>query len=150
MNAAFSSSVAAELHDDETRFVGQLRTVTAIQHVVIPLTADPLVKRMSTLRRRDDTCPDTFKSEWFVHSFLVRRLQEVKGYTQNLVIDRIARGDVISCDKLAADGIVEMWFDDLSSLTAGFKSNAGKTLMSHATEFISEISNFLVDVEPVV
>jgi uncharacterized protein (TIGR02118 family) len=107
---------------------------------------------MSTLKRRADVSPEKFKAEWFdVHSFLVKRLPEIKGYTQNLVFGRShTRGKPATYEDLPINGIVELWFTDADSLNAGFASDAGKTLMTHATEFISEISTFLVETHEVV
>jgi hypothetical protein len=51
---------------------------------------------------------------------------------------------------LPIDGIVELWFTDIDSLNAGFTSDAGKTLMTHASEFLAEISTFLVETHEVV
>jgi uncharacterized protein (TIGR02118 family) len=153
MAAAFATDHVKRLGEDEARFIGELKLITAIQHVVIPKRARaPLIKRMSTLKRRPDVSAETFKAEWLdVHSFLVKRLPEVKGYTQNLIFDRShGRGRPATYDELPIDGIVELWFEDLDRLDAAFASDAGKTLMTHATEFIGEISTFLVGTHEVV
>ena len=149
MQAAFASEQQVkELGEDENRFIGELKLVTAVQHVVIPKPAGaPLIKRMSTLKRWPDVSAEKFKAEWFdVHSVLVKRLPQVKAYTQNLIFDRShGRGMPASYEDLPIDGIAELWFTDVDSLNAGFASDAGKTLMTHATEFIAEISTFLVE-----
>jgi uncharacterized protein (TIGR02118 family) len=153
MSAAFATEQVQRLGEDEDRFIGELKLITAIQHVVVPKPAGvPLIKRMSTPRRRADVSSEKFKSEWFdVHSFLVKRLPEVKGYTQNLIFDRShARRRPATYDELPIDGIVELWFADVDSLNAAFASDAGKTLMTHASEFIAEISTFLVETHEVV
>jgi len=81
----------------------------------------------------------------------VKRLPEVKGYTQNLIFDRAhGRGRPATYGELPIDGIVELWFTDVERLNTGFASDAGKTLMAHATEFIAEISTFLVETHEVV
>jgi uncharacterized protein (TIGR02118 family) len=153
MSAAFASEPVRDLAEDERRFIGDLKLITAIQHVVVSKPPNvPLIKRMSTLKRRPDISSEKFAAEWFdVHSFLVKRLPEVKGYTQNLIFDRShGRGKPATYQELPIDGIVELWFSDVDSLNAGFASDAGKTLMTHATEFIQEISTFLVEVHEVV
>ena len=154
MQAAFANEKQVkELGEDEARFIGELKLITAIQHVVIPKPAGiPLIKRMSTLKRRPDVSAEKFQEEWFdVHSVLLKRLPQVKGYTQNLIFDRShGRGKPAKYDDLAIDGIVELWFTDVDSLNAGFGSDAGKTLMTHASEFIAEISTFLVETHEVV
>jgi uncharacterized protein (TIGR02118 family) len=153
MAAAFATDLVRRLGEDESRFIGELKLITAMQHVVIPTpTGVPLIKRMSTLKRRPDVSSEQFNAEWLdVHSFLVRRLPQVKGYTQNLVFDRShGRGRPATYEELPIDGIVELWFEDVDSLDAAFASDAGKTLMTHATEFITEISTFLVETHEVV
>ena len=153
MSAAFSTDLVTSLGEDESQFIGDFKLITALQHVVVPKPeGTPLIKRMSTLRRRPDIDSEKFNSEWLdVHSFLVKRLPQVKGYTQNLIFDRShGRGKPATYDELPIDGIVELWFEDTDSLAAAFASDAGKTLMTHASEFISEISTFLVETHEVV
>jgi uncharacterized protein (TIGR02118 family) len=153
MQAAFAADEVNALADDETRFISGLKLVTAVQHVVIPTPTDvPLIKRMTTLKRRPDVSAEKFQEEWFdVHSVLVKRLPQVKGYTQNLIFDRShGRGKPATYNELPIDGIVELWFTDTESLNEGFGSDAGKTLMTHATEFIAAMSTFLVEAHKVV
>jgi uncharacterized protein (TIGR02118 family) len=122
--------------------------VTALQNIVIPeATGEPTIKRMSTLKRRPDISLARFKSEWFeLHATLVKRIPGVKGYNQNLVIARTrADGTPATYDELPIDGFVELWFADKRSLEAAFATGSAKTLMTHALEFIGEISTFLVE-----
>ena len=153
MQRAFSAKSVEDLARDEANLIADLKVITAIQHPVIPPPDDvPLIKRMSTLKRRPDVSSEAFQREWFdVHSVLVKRLPQVRGYTQNFIFDRgHGRGRPASYEELPIDGIVELWFSDLESLNAGFGSDAGKTLMTHASEFIAEISTFLVETHEVV
>jgi uncharacterized protein (TIGR02118 family) len=153
MKAALASDDVKALAEDEPRFISDLKVITAVQHVVIPTPTDvPLIKRMTTLKRRPDVSAEKFQEEWFdVHSVLVKRLPQVKGYTQNLIFDRShGRGKSASYAELPIDGIVELWFTDTDSLNEGFGSDAGRTLMTHATEFIAAMSTFLVETHKVV
>jgi uncharacterized protein (TIGR02118 family) len=153
MRAAFASPVVEELAADEKTFIGDVKLLTALQHEIVPVAKDGLlIKRMSTLRRRPGVSQETFQREWFdVHSFLVRRLPQVKGYRQNLVIDRsFGRDRPAVYEELPIDGVVELWFRDADSLEEAFASPSGRTLMTHAEEFIGEISTFLVDDHEVV
>jgi len=153
MQRAFSTDLVSELGADESTFIGDLKLVTAIQQQVVPIaTGEPLIKRMSTLKRRPDVSAERFQREWFdVHSQLVKRLPEVKGYTQNLIFDRShERGRPIAYDEFPIDGIVELWFGDADALESGFGSASGKTLMTHAEEFLAEISTFLVECHEIV
>lgn len=123
-------------------------SVTALQNIVIPEPIDmPFVKRMSTLKRRTDVSAERFKTEWFeLHATLVKRIPGVMGYTQNLIIARSrADGTPASYEELPIDGFVELWFEDKAGLDAAFATGQAKTLMTHALEFIDEISTFLVE-----
>jgi uncharacterized protein (TIGR02118 family) len=153
MERAIKSEAMDALAADEANLLDNIHVITAEQHLVIPTpSAVPLLKRMSTLKRRQDVSPETFRHEWFeVHSLLVKRLPQVKGYTQNLVLDRShGRSGAASREELPIDGMVELWFEDVSSLESAFRSPAGVTLMTHAREFLAEISTFLVEVYEVV
>jgi uncharacterized protein (TIGR02118 family) len=153
MERAIKSEAMDALAADEANLLDNIHVITAEQHLVIPTpSAVPLLKRMSTLKRRQDVSPETFRHEWFeVHSLLVKRLPQVKGYTQNLVLDRRhGRSGPASREELPIDGIVELWFEDVSNLESAFRSPAGVTLMTHAREFIAEISTYLVEVYEVV
>jgi uncharacterized protein (TIGR02118 family) len=156
MQRAFSGDYMKTLIEDEARFIGDLKLISALQHVVIPTpTGVPLLKRMSTLKRRPDVSAEDFKREWFdIHSFLVKRLPQVKGYTQNLIFDR-SQGRTKPAaptmyDEMPIDGIVELWFENVNDLKATFASDAGRTLMTHGAEFIAEIATFLVETHEVV
>jgi uncharacterized protein (TIGR02118 family) len=148
MHRSVRSDAVTAVAADELNLIDEIRIVACEPNIVIPTPSSrPLIKRMSTLKRRADVSPEQFRREWFeVHSFLVKRLPQVQGYTQNLVVERaLQRGRPATYGELPIDGIVELWFEDVPSLQAGFGSDAGRTLMTHATEFIEEITTFLVE-----
>ncbi|MFO1321728.1 MAG: EthD family reductase [Burkholderiales bacterium] len=151
MRAALATDAGRALIADENHFIGDLRIVAIDPvEVIPPVTERPVLKRMSLLRRRPDVAAETFVHEWRVeHAHLVRRLNGVRGYRQNLVVGReVPKGTPVDYAALPIDGIVELWFDDAASLDAAFGSPKGATLMMHAREFIAEITTFLV--EPIV
>ncbi len=158
MQRSLDPETCRMLVEDEANFIGSLKLVVAEQNIVIPVaTGRPLLKRMSTLKRRADVSPEKFKHEWFnVHSELVKRLPQVMGYTQNLILERSVEKEGKSSDMAATyddipiDGIVELWFEDMASLETAFASPDGRMLMEHATEFIAEISTFVVETHEVI
>jgi uncharacterized protein (TIGR02118 family) len=148
MRDAMASAAGQALVADENHFIGDLRIVALDQvEVIAPVPDRPVIKRMSLLRRRADVTPERFKHEWRVeHARRVRAVEGVRGYRQNLILEREApKGNVVAYDAMPIDGIVELWFDDAPSLDAAFASAAGTALMAHAREFIAEITTFLVD-----
>lgn len=123
--------------------IEEIHPILCLQNTVIPAPQSRTgLKRMSILRKRPDVSPEYFQEQWFrLHSILVERLPGIQGYRQNLVLDgpRDAEGNML------ADGMVELWFPDTATIEAAFRSGAGITLMTHAKEFIAEISTFLVE-----
>lgn len=153
MREAMRTEAGQALVADEQRFIGELRIVTIDQlEVIAPEAGRPLLKRMSLLRRREDVSPEEFQREWRQeHAHLVKRVAGVRGYRQNLIVGREApKGQPVGREGLPIDGIVELWFDDTDALNAAFASPKGQTLMSHAREFIAEITTFLVECHGVV
>lgn len=153
MRKALQTDAGQALVADEDHFIGDLRIVTIDQvEVIAPVTDRPVIKRMSLLRRCADVSPAEFRHEWREeHARLVRRVDGVRGYRQNLIVGRQApKGTEVEYDKLPIDGIVELWFDDAGSLDRAFSSPRGVTLMTHAREFIAEITTFLVERHVVV
>lgn len=148
MRGAMKSDAGRALIADENHFIGDLRIVTIDQVEVIPCANDrPIIKRMSLLRRLPDVSPERFKHEWREeHARLVKRVDGVRGYRQNLIVSReVPKGNPVEYERLPVDGIVELWFDNADSLNAAFSSPQGLTLMTHAREFIGEITTFLVE-----
>jgi uncharacterized protein (TIGR02118 family) len=153
MRAAIATDEGRALVADEDHFIGDLRIVALDQvEVIAPPTDRPLIKRMSLLKRLPNVSPEQFKHEWRVeHARLVRRLSGVRGYRQNLIVHREApKGTPVDYERMPIDGIVELWFDDAASLDAAFASPQGVTLMTHAREFIAQITTFLVEPHVIV
>jgi uncharacterized protein (TIGR02118 family) len=153
MREAIATDAGRALVADENHFMGHLRIVALDQVEVIPPTTDrPLIKRMSLLKRLPEVSPEVFRREWRVeHARLVKRVSGVRGYRQNLIVAREApKGTPVGYEGLPIDGIVELWFDDAASIDAAFASPQGTTLMTHAREFIAEITTFLVETHVVI
>lgn len=153
MRAAMATDAGQALIADEQHFIGDLRIVTIDQVEVIPPATDRRwLKRMSLLRRGTDVSPEKFKAEWQIeHAHLVKRVAGVRGYRQNLIVGRqVPKGVPVDYEALPIDGIVELWFDNTDSINAAFSSPQGLTLMTHAREFIAEITTFLVERHVVV
>jgi len=105
-----------------------------------------LLKRISTLKRRPDVSENDFRREWIVHRDLVVKMPGIAGYRQNVVIARErVKGQPCGYEELPIDGIVELWFEDATTLESAFRSDAGRTTMKHAQTFLGEITAFVVE-----
>jgi uncharacterized protein (TIGR02118 family) len=145
---ALKPDLAKELIQDEQHFLGRLRIVTAeCNEVIAPPIPGTALKRMSFLRRRSDVSLEQFAHEWRIqHARWVKTLPGVLGYRQNLITHRESpKGHVVDHSGWPIDGIVELWFDNPDTLNEAFASPQGVQTMQHATEFIDEITTFLVD-----
>jgi uncharacterized protein (TIGR02118 family) len=148
---AFSDgALAGAFMADERHFIGELSIVSAVQRVVVPLpdagSRSRLLKRISTLRRRDDISEDDFRREWKHHAGLVSRMPGVSAYRQNIITQRErVKGQPAPYEQLPLDGIVELWFETPETLNAAFDSPQGKVTMAHAETFLSEITAFVVE-----
>jgi len=148
MRKSIAMQTLEELATDEAKFIDGLVVLTTLQNTVIEPAMAHGVKRMSFLRKRSDVSMETFQREWFMlHATLVKRLPGILGYRQNLVIDRQRNRFAASEDEssIGVDGVVELWFESTAAIEAAFRSLPGKTTMSHAQEFISEITTFMVE-----
>jgi len=145
-----NGDLAAELIQDENRFLGDLHVVTAEQRVVIPVpelaVRARLLKRISILRRKTGLSEEDFRREWIFHGELVKKMPGVSGYRQNVVVERErVKGVLGDYDDLPIDGIVELWFEDTEKLAAAFASAPGQETMQHAKTFLEEITAYVVE-----
>jgi uncharacterized protein (TIGR02118 family) len=143
-------SLAAELIADENHFMSGLHIITAEPSVVIPLPDEAkraqLLKRMSIITRLPGLSEEDFRREWKVHGDLVRKMPGVSAYRQNVVVAREReKGKPCDYETLPIDGIVELWFEDETTLQNAFESPAGQTTMAHAKTFLGQITAFLVN-----
>lgn len=148
MDRCFASEHYRRIVADEKTFVGDLQIVTAEQMYVIPVnTGKKLVKRMSLITRHPGIDFNKFKYEWYVtHAEFVKRMQEVEGYKQNLVLERYyPRGRAANRESVYIDGIVELYFESQNLLNQSFSSENGIRSNWHTRTFLREVTPFLVE-----
>jgi uncharacterized protein (TIGR02118 family) len=134
-------SIHRQLSTDALGAETKLTMVTLQNTVIAPPENAKALKRMSLLQRRPDVDFETFQHEWFyLHGLLVKRLKGVVGYRQNLALSNFA-----GSSPAFIDGMVELWFEDAQAIAQAFQTDSGRTLMTHAKEFIGEITTFLVE-----
>lgn len=148
MRLGMASEVAPKLVNDEGQFLGNMHIIAAESNTVIepPAEQGAVLKRMSILTRTSGTSDARFRHEWYdVHADLVMKIPGVRGYRQNLVTVREREKGVFSeREDLPIDGMVELWFDSVASIEAGFASPAGQAAQAHGRTFLAEVTTFLV------
>jgi uncharacterized protein (TIGR02118 family) len=153
MNAAIGAPGYAPALSDETAFIGNISLVSCETQVVkAPDESTPLIKRMSILTRRADLTSADFKREWWgSHAGMVAKFPNLAGYKQNLVVARgRTPGATPTADENSIDGVVELWFRSVADLQTAFASPAAVVSQTHARDFISEITTFLVNPRRVI
>ncbi len=149
MKKAFTPETSRMLAVDEARFTSDLRGVAVEQEVALP-TADAggLVKHMSLLARRADATAEEFRRAYRGrYAERVRALPGLRGYTQNVVVDRNVEkgGRSARYDEVPVDGVDELWFDDAAGLDAAFASAAGRELRREASGLLEAVTPFVVE-----
>lgn len=149
MKRAFTPETSRMLAVDEAQFTSDLRGVAVEQKVVLPTAAAPgLVKHMSLLARRGSTTPEEFRRGYRGrYAERVGALPGLRGYTQNLVVDRNVEkgGRSARYDEVPVDGVDELWFDGVASLDAAFASAAGRELRQEASGLLEAVTPFVVE-----
>jgi uncharacterized protein (TIGR02118 family) len=106
---------------------------------------------MSIITRLPSLSEEDFRREWKVHGEFVRKMPGVSAYRQNVVVAREReKGKPCEYEALPIDGIVELWFEDETTLQDAFNSPAGQAAMAHAKTFLGQITAFLVNERQIV
>ncbi len=131
---------------DYPNFTDKVVSLVTVKNLVIPIQEGPLIKRISFITRKSDMSFERYKHEWWdVHGDFVRKFKGVRGYCQSLILDRIVNGESVDYDAVPIDGIVELYFDDISGLEADFASEVGQKAQAHGRTFLDKISTYLVE-----
>ncbi|AOV07485.1 EthD family reductase [Sporosarcina ureilytica] len=147
MENCFNADALHVLKEDESKFLQNVPIIVARQNIVVPPPEDDekYVKRMTLLKRRFDIDVEEFQHQWEnVHGELVKTMPGIKGYIQNVIIDRELRGKKANYEDIPIDGIVEFWFDSKGCIEKAFHSPEGRKTMEHSESFLEEITTFLV------
>lgn len=94
--------------------------------------------RMGLIRKKADWTGDAFDAYWRDrHGPLAARAPRLRGYWQNLVVDRVQRGIAFERGPWDLDGFSQLWFDDAEQSARAF-SDGGL-----AAELVQDEKHFL-------
>lgn len=89
--------------------------------------------RMGLIRKKPDWPFEKFDSHWRdQHGALAARAPHLRGYWQNLVVDRVQRGIEFERGGWDFDGFSQLWFDDAAQSAQAFA--AGETAAALAED----------------
>jgi uncharacterized protein (TIGR02118 family) len=84
-------------------------------------TASPVSVRFGMINKKPEWNDDAFVTYWRKqHGPLVARLPNLRGYWQNLVVDRLQRGIDYERGPWDFDGLSQLWFDDSAQAQHAF------------------------------
>jgi uncharacterized protein (TIGR02118 family) len=82
---------------------------------------EPTTLRMGLIRKKNEWTDDAFRTHWRdSHGPLVAQLPTLRGYSQNLVVDRLQRGIDFARGPWDFDGFSQLRFDEAAQASAAF------------------------------
>jgi len=110
-----------------------------------------MIKRISLLRRKPNIDKEAFARHWRdIHGPLVDHVPGVRGYVQNHVLDLAAAHPLLPNDGGGVDGIVEMWFDDMTSMKRALATPEARTMFEDGATFLETVTTYIVDEQTLI
>ena len=97
--------------------------------------------RMGLIRKKADWTFEDFNAYWKgKHGALAARAPNLRGYWQNLVVDRVQRGIEFARGRWDFDGFSQLWFDDVNGANHAFNdSDMAAELIADENHFLGEL-----------
>jgi uncharacterized protein (TIGR02118 family) len=136
-DAAFASPAGQAAHADARAYVARLERLPLTEHIIIDHPAPPRIKFAAGLKRRADMSRAEFGRWWLErHVPYVKKFPEVRKYRVSLVE---------SGPETVADGLAEVWFDDMETLRRVTSSAVVKEAQKHSTAHTRERLRLFVE-----
>ena len=104
-----------------------------------------MIKSISLLTRKPEISRAEFIAHWTqVHAPLAHAVPGVRRYVLSLIQQEPTRADVPT-QQVQADGIAELWYDDIESWRAAYASPEGRALHADGATFIGQIKTFITE-----
>jgi uncharacterized protein (TIGR02118 family) len=109
-----------------------------------------MIKAMSLLTRKAGMSREEFMRAWVdEHAPMALSVPGLRRYVLQLIVDEPVRAD-IPAQQVTADGIAELWFDDVAAMQKVLASPEMKQLRAHGTTFIGQIKMFLTEEKVII
>jgi uncharacterized protein (TIGR02118 family) len=104
-----------------------------------------MIKVLSLLTRKDELSHDDFVRHWFdIHGPLALAVPGIRRYVQSHITGTRTRPDVPEAD-VDADGIAELWYDDMDSFQRAAATPEMKRLTDDGALFIGRIKTYVIE-----
>ena len=109
-----------------------------------------MIKSISLLTRKPGISREEFVQHWTqVHAPLAHKVPGVRRYVLSLIQQEPTRADVPT-QEVQADGIAELWYDDVESWRAAYASPEGRALHADGATFIGRIKTFITHEQVII
>jgi len=128
--AAFSSAMGQAVRVDADAHVSRLERLCLTEHTIIDHPTPPRFKFTAGLKRRTDMSREAFGHWWLErHVPYVKKFPDIRKYCVSLVE---------AGPETIADGIAEVWFDDLATLRRVTASEVVQEAQRHSVAHTSD------------
>ncbi len=109
-----------------------------------------MIKTVGLLTRKGGWTHEQFMKHWVeVHAPLALAVPGLRRYVQSHIKAERTRAD-IEATPVEADGIAELWFDDLAALEQAAQTPQMKALHADGAKFIGRIKSWVVEEHVVI
>lgn len=109
-----------------------------------------MIKSIALLTRKDGMSREEFLRHWVDdHAPMALSVPGLRRYVLSLIVGEPSRSDIPD-QKITADGIAELWYDDMAAMQRAIESPEMKTLRAHGAIFIGQIKMFLTEEKVII
>jgi uncharacterized protein (TIGR02118 family) len=109
-----------------------------------------MIKILALLTRKDGTSHEQFVRHWFdVHAPLALAVPGIRRYVQSHITGTRSRPDIPEA-AVEADGIAELWYDDMESFQRAAATPEMKALTDDGALFIGQIKTYVIDERQII
>ena len=109
-----------------------------------------MIKIMGLLTRKEGITREEFVRHWFdIHGPLAHAVPGIRRYVQSHITGTLTRPDIPETD-IEADGIAELWYDDLESFQRASVTPEMKALTDDGALFIGQIKTYVIEERQII
>lgn len=109
-----------------------------------------MIKVLALLTRKEGITHEEFVRHWFdIHGPLAHAVPGIRRYVQSHITGTRTRPDIPETD-VEADGIAELWYDNLESFQRAAATPEMKALTDDGALFIGRIKTYVIEERQII
>ena len=109
-----------------------------------------MIKIIGLLTRKEGITREEFVRHWFdIHGPLAHAVPGIRRYVQSHITGTLTRPDIQETG-IEADGIAELWYDDLESFQRAAATPEMKALTDDGALFIGQIKTYMIEERQII